>query len=170
MTSKFFAVAGDSSSEDSEPEVQEKKEEVKAAPKRVNFFVDDDSDEEAPARVIKTQKDKRFDSLRATLKLIENRSKINDFTSIQTEFDTLLKELDKAKKVIEKEGFPNFLVRGLVELEDTILEVTNEMKKKFKQANAKAFNQLKARFVKEKERFAERMEAYREKPENSEEE
>lgn len=73
-----------------------------------------------------------------------------------------MKEFEKSRKVVEKEGIPNFYVRALVELEDTLGEITNEMKKKFKQANAKAFNQLKSKFVKYKEDFAERMAAYRE--------
>lgn len=57
---------------------------------------------------------------------------------------------------------PTFYIRALVELEDTLGEITNEMKKKFKQTNAKAFNQLKSKFVKYKEDFIEKMAAYRE--------
>ncbi len=89
MTSRFFAVAGgDSSSDESEPETkgrpQSQTEEVKQPQqqRRINFLDDDDSDEEAPARVVKTQKDKRFDTLRATIKQIDNHSKINDFAAI----------------------------------------------------------------------------------------
>ena len=38
------------------------------------------------------------------------------------------------------------------------------MKKKFKQSNAKAFNQLKAKFLKYKEPFEDKMKDYNENP------
>lgn len=64
--------------------------------------------------------------------------------------------------MVDKEGMPTFYIRALVDLEDTLGEITNEMRKKFKQANSKAFIALRSKFVKYKEEFAERMAAYRE--------
>lgn len=40
-----------------------------------------------------------------------------------TAFESLTKAYEKAKRVIEKEGVPRFVVRHLVELEDFTAEV-----------------------------------------------
>lgn len=41
------------------------------------------------------------------------------FTSLG--FDSLIKGINKSKAIVEKEGFPSFFVRALVELEVRIL-------------------------------------------------
>ena len=40
-----------------------------------------------------------------------------------SDFESLCKAFDKAKKVVEKEGIPRFYIRTLSELEDFVSEV-----------------------------------------------
>lgn len=44
---------------------------------------DDESDEDEGAKVLKSAKDKRFEELEGTIRLIENAEKINDWAVIQ---------------------------------------------------------------------------------------
>jgi translation initiation factor 3 subunit C len=44
---------------------------------------DDESDEDETAKVLKSAKDKRFEELEGTIRLIENAEKINDWAVIQ---------------------------------------------------------------------------------------
>jgi hypothetical protein len=47
---------------------------------------------------------------------------------VETEFNNLLKEFDKSKKVIEESGIPSFFTRALYLLEDKIKNFTAEDK------------------------------------------
>jgi len=57
---------------------------------------------------------------------------------VETEFNNLLKEFDKSKKVIEESGIPSFFTRALYLLEDKIKNFTAEDKQKLSAANSKS--------------------------------
>lgn len=65
-------------------------------------------------RVVRTEKDKRFGNMREVIRKIKDKMKNKDFKTLIDLFADLIKELDKAKKVVEKDGIPSFFVRILV--------------------------------------------------------
>eukprot|EP00331_Platyophrya_macrostoma_P028491 CAMPEP_0176444104 /NCGR_PEP_ID=MMETSP0127-20121128/22858_1 /TAXON_ID=938130 /ORGANISM="Platyophrya macrostoma, Strain WH" /LENGTH=875 /DNA_ID=CAMNT_0017829537 /DNA_START=41 /DNA_END=2668 /DNA_ORIENTATION=- len=148
MSTKFFKKEG----EDSDPEVsddssqnEDKKEDN--LPARKNLYMESSSDEEEK-RVVRSEKDKRYHALNENIKKIKDKLKNEDFNAISNEFDELNKNLEKAKKVIEKEGIPRFYVQICYVLEKTIQDYPPEKKKNLKGNNAKGFNNLKLRIKK----------------------
>ena len=114
----------------------------------------DDSDEsEDDVRVMKTTKDKRLESLHEVIKDLTNHVKINDFSSLQTDFDKFSSEIEKSSNMLYEESgkdglLPNYILRTFLKLDDAINEVTNEQKKKFSKTNSMAYNKLKQKLKK----------------------
>jgi len=52
--------------------------------------------------VVKSAKEKRYESLSTIIKAIRNCKKINDFNKMETSFADLTKAFEKAKPVIAK--------------------------------------------------------------------
>jgi translation initiation factor 3 subunit C len=128
-----------------------------------------DSDSEDDRRVVRSAKDRRFDELKATCEEIRNKMAINDWSAIQTLFDKLNKQLEKAQKVTESLGAPRVYVRILVELEDAIKQTMAD-KKKMSPTNTRAFNTMRQRLKKHNLGYQEQIDKYREHPESTEEE
>ena len=160
--SKFFAKASElseseseSSSEDERP-VQQAKEAVKkpVAPVKKTYMrnFEDSEESEEEQRVVKTQKDKRLESMNAILKDLNNHIKINDFGALQTDFDKVTEEITRSSHMIfegqKDEILPTYLVRTFAKIEDAINEVTNEQKKKFNKTNSMSYNKLKQKLKK----------------------
>ena len=63
-------------------------------------------------------------------------------SSVLEDFEELDRAYQKSKKVIEAEGFPRFVVRCLVDLEDFIGEIweDKEARKKMSKLNSKGEN------------------------------
>lgn len=98
---------------------------------------DSDSDEDQK-RVVLTEKQKRFNKMKETISNIKQFTERHNFSSVETEFNNLLKEFDKSKKVIEESGIPSFFTRALYLLEDKIKNFTPEDKQKLSAANSKS--------------------------------
>lgn len=88
--SRFFAKPGDSSSE-SESESEEESsssesesEDEKPKQKTPSAFAKDDSAVKKGPRKVVSQKDKRFDEMRQTVKNLKNAMNINDWNAIST--------------------------------------------------------------------------------------
>lgn len=138
--SKFFAKASEmsesESSSGSEDEVstQPQKEVVKktvAAPKKSYYKgYEESSESEEENRVVKSQKDKRLEQVDNIIKDTKNHVKINDFSSLQTDFDKLTEEIVRSAHLVFEEGkdgiLPTYIVRTLVHIEDAINNVTSE--------------------------------------------
>jgi hypothetical protein len=87
--------------------------------------------------------------MREVIDRMRKHMKINDFVSLFNDFEDLNKELEKGIKVFEKEGgAPRFYIRTLCELENFILSLTAEDKKKLSPSNNKSYNILKQRIRK----------------------
>eukprot|EP01054_Gregarina_sp_Poly1_P002338 Gregarina_sp_Poly_1__2337@NODE_1624_length_3685_cov_330_950802_g1071_i0_p1_GENE_NODE_1624_length_3685_cov_330_950802_g1071_i0NODE_1624_length_3685_cov_330_950802_g1071_i0_p1_ORF_typecomplete_len944_score184_73eIF3c_N/PF05470_12/6_1e131PCI/PF01399_27/1_3e04PCI/PF01399_27/8_9e08DUF842/PF05811_13/3_5e02DUF842/PF05811_13/0_22FUSC/PF04632_12/11FUSC/PF04632_12/0_41MCU/PF04678_13/1_2e02MCU/PF04678_13/6_3_NODE_1624_length_3685_cov_330_950802_g1071_i06213452 len=102
------------------------------------------SEDEESKRVIKSEKDKRWDALRDCVKKLSQHMKSSDYVEVHQDFESLMKLVAKAQNVIDTEGAPNFLIRTLVELETYIDERQKDkaaMKKCSKQ-RAQAVNKL----------------------------
>ncbi|DBA87382.1 hypothetical protein WJX77_002170 [Trebouxia sp. C0004] len=183
MASRFWA-AGSDSEEESESEVEETSSEEesdsssssdegsqKKGPSR--FMIgSSDSDSEDDKRVIRSAKDRRFDELQATCHEIRNKVNINDWSSVQSLFDKLNKQLEKTQKVTDAIGVPRVYVRILVELEDGLKKTLadKDAKKKMSPTNAKALNTMRQRLKKHNVSFQEQIDKFRENPESTEEE
>merc|ERR1719447_1089564 len=169
--SKFFGASSESESEvesgsasDSEPEVEARKERPKA-------FVFSD-DEEDTKRVVRTLKDKRFEELQTIIKQMKNHKKIKDMAKVLEDFEELDRAYQKSKKVIEAEGFPRFVVRCLVDLEDFVAEIweDKDARKKMSKLNSKGLATIRQRIRKYNREppFDSEITKYRENPDAGE--
>merc|ERR1719431_2316496 len=167
--SKFFGASSESesdvdsgSSSDSDPEPEQQKGRTKPA-----AFVFSD-DEEDTKRVVRTQKDKRFDEMQTIIKQMKNHKKIRDMAKVLEDFEELDRAYQKSRKVIESEGFPRFVVRCLVDLEDFIGQIWDDKdaRKKMSKINSKGLATIRQRIRKHNREppFEAEIAKYRENP------
>ncbi|XP_028396733.1 eukaryotic translation initiation factor 3 subunit C-like [Dendronephthya gigantea] len=164
--SRFFAARSSGSEDESSDEAPV------AVPKpaptvasRAQFLFSDEEDEDTK-RVVRSQKDKRFDEISSIAKQLKNHKKIKDMSKILTEFENLGRAFTKAKNVVDKEGIPTTFIKCLVELEDFIKEnwEDTEGRKKLSKLNAKALTALRQKVKKYNKTFENDIEKYRENP------
>lgn len=103
---------------------------------------------------------------------MQNKIKVNDWTSIQTVFDKMQKQLEKAMKTANLMAAPRLYIKMLCELEDSLTETlaNKEVKKKMSTTNAKALNTMKQRLRKLLPEYGEAMAKWREDPVDTEDE
>ncbi|XP_027052968.1 eukaryotic translation initiation factor 3 subunit C-like [Pocillopora damicornis] len=161
--SKFFA-AGSSESESSDSGDEQPAVSKPATITTKSFMFSDD--EEETKRVVRSQKDKRFEELTNSIKQLKNHKKIKDISKVLTEFENLGKAFSKAKAVVDKEGIPQFYIRSLTELEDFVKEnwEDTEGRKKLSKVNARALATLRQKLRKYNKDFEEDILKYRENP------
>ena len=160
--SKFFVEGNPSESEsESEKELEEIQEEEKKATKKMMFKDVESSESEEEKRTVKTEKEKRFGVMRETIRKLEDKIKINDFVAIYDQYTELNKQLEKAKKIVEKEGLPIFYVRVCFMLENLVNNLKNEEKKKLSNSNNKAYNILKQQIKKNNKNYTAQIEAFK---------
>jgi len=164
MSSKFFATGDSSESEDEVPDKeQQKTPEVTPAPSRTT---EDSDDEEDQQRVVRSEKDKRFDQLKSIIKALQNAMKISDWASILNQFDKLSVEFGKANKVVRKEGIPKFYLKCVLDLDNFFKETTKnkEALKKLNRANQKAFAAMKQKLLKHNKEYEKEIANYIQNP------
>ena len=106
----------------------------------------DDSDSEEDSKtVIRSARDKRYEEMRTRVSAIQNAVAINDWVSIQAEFDKLQKQLLKFDVTIKREGIPRFYIRTLTGLQEAIEGPTT---KKMNPSTSKAYNAMKQKIKK----------------------
>lgn len=130
-------------------------------------FSDDDSDSEEEARVVKSAKDRAWESFTTHVTCIRNAMKINDWRTIQSEFELLTKNMDKAKNLIQKHGgVPRFFVRLLCDLEDFLASSLKNRAaiKKMSPTQGRSLNQMKLKLRKNNKQYENIMEEYRKNP------
>lgn len=160
MASKFFAAASQSESEeeqDQRSEQSDKGEEVQ----KPKFYYQSSSDEDQ-RRVVRSEKDKRYEALRTVIDKIKDKMRIEDFVAMADEFDELNKQLEKSKKVVEKEGVPLFYIRICYVLENFMNNLPAEKKNSLKPANKKAYNTLKHKVKKNNKQYEDKLKAFAE--------
>lgn len=158
--SRFFK-GSDSESESSSGE-DEMQQQRPVASKAFQFS----DDEEETKRVVRSEKDKRFEELTTIIKGMKNKMKIKDLGNVQSEFDALCKAYEKARKVVDKEGVPRFYIRTLAELEDFITECweDKEGRKKMNKTNARSLTTIRQKLKKYSRDFEKDLENYRANP------
>ncbi len=158
--SKFFTEGNPSENEEREELDEVSEEDNKPKPvSKFNYY--ESSSEEEEKRTIKTEKDKRFSLLREIIQKILEKIKINDFVSIYNEFEELNKNLEKSRKIIDKEGMPRFYVRICFMLENLVNNFTSEDKKKLGKSNNTSFNSLKMKIKKNNKLYEKEIEEFK---------
>ncbi|XP_046841238.1 eukaryotic translation initiation factor 3 subunit C-like [Xenia sp. Carnegie-2017] len=169
--SRFFAARSSGSEDESSDEapIVAQKATTTVASSRAQFLFSDDDDEDTK-RVVRSQKDKRFDEISNIAKQLKNHKKIKDMSKILTEFENLGRAFVKAKNVVDKEGIPTTFIKCLVELENFIKENWDDVegRRKLNKLNAKALGTLRQKVKKYNKTFENDIEKYRENPLDSE--
>lgn len=134
-------------------------------------FLDlESSDDDGERRVVRSEKDKRWDQLRATIRGLRNHIKINDWVAIGNDFDELLKICERAAR---KVGVPRFFIKQMLQLEELTHSTLKEKDKtrKMKKPNFRALNAMRQN-IKKRFRipFESQIEAYLKNPLLDEEE
>ncbi|KAG7565884.1 Proteasome component (PCI) domain [Arabidopsis suecica] len=171
MTSRFFAQGGSESEDESdyEEEVNEvQNDDV------TNRYLQSGSEDELDIdtkRVVKPAKDKRFEEMTYTVEQMKNAMKINDWVSLQENFDKVNKQLEKVMRITEAVKPPTLYIKTLVMLEDFLIEAlaNKEAKKKMSTSNSKALNSMKQKLKKNNKLYEDDINKYRESPEVEEE-
>jgi translation initiation factor 3 subunit C len=116
-----------------------------------NFYLDSEDE----VRVVKSQKDRKWDSMREGIVRIRNARKNNDWPLIQDEFAAVNKMIEKSKMVILQSGLPNFYVKMLVEVEEHVQAALKDKDaiKKMKPVVSRALNQMKLQVRKHNENY-----------------
>eukprot|EP00455_Lapot_gusevi_P031887 TRINITY_DN3474_c0_g1_i1.p1 TRINITY_DN3474_c0_g1~~TRINITY_DN3474_c0_g1_i1.p1 ORF type:complete len:896 (+),score=368.09 TRINITY_DN3474_c0_g1_i1:73-2760(+) len=133
------------------------------ASKVASFVYDESSDSDTEKRVIKSEKDKKFEALRKTVKDIKNHIKISDWNSIRRDFDVMNEQIDKAANIIKKEGIPIFYFKALNSIE-SFLQKSLLNKKDLSSSNAKSLNIMKQKLKKQIKQYQEQYDKFMQSP------
>ncbi|POM65596.1 Eukaryotic translation initiation factor 3 subunit C, partial [Phytophthora palmivora] len=171
MASRFWAGSSSSEEESDVSDVSDvETSQQQAARAASRWAVQSDSDSDEEVRVVKSAKDKALENMERNCSAIKNHMKINDWTQIQTEFDELAKQLERAKKSMTT--LPTFYLRTMVALEDFLAEkVKNKAEqKKMSKENSKALIRMKGKLKKQLEPMRKPIDDFRANPSGSSEE
>ncbi|KAK1749367.1 eukaryotic translation initiation factor 3 subunit 8 N-terminus-domain-containing protein [Echria macrotheca] len=150
-----------------ETEAESSDDEGGAQKKGLSRFLRDESSESEESEVdeatakVKSAKDKRFDELEATITLIQNGHKNNDWASIANEFDKLNRQVIKLQ---DGGKAPKSYIKCIAELEDFMNETLAKQKvtpKKMNATSARGLNAVKQRIKKNNKDYQDQIDAFR---------
>ncbi|MCJ1302634.1 Translation initiation factor 3 subunit c [Hypocenomyce scalaris] len=122
----------------------------------------DESEDEDKVTIVKSAKDKRLEELDGIVKLIENALKINDWSSISTEFDRLNRQVTKMGG---QDKISKNYIKIIADLEDFMNETIAKQKvstKKMNATNAKGLNAMKQKIKRNNREYTTDIDKYRE--------
>ena len=111
-----------------------------------SFFSSDSDDD---VRIVRTPKDRFVMNINTSARKISSAIKTNNWIVVQTEFQTMNRDITKFAKVVEEIGLPTPYFRSLVFIEDAVNEFLEQKKnskakgKTLDKPNKKAFSQMK---------------------------
>ena len=150
MASKFFAAGNASSdSESSEEEVKINKN----LRKTKNIQRDLESSDSEDKRKVLGEKEKKWAIIRKLCQKIKDKLKINDFSEVNANHQELMKEIERSKNLIEKDGYPSVYIKLVIQLIE--FTTTFEGKSKLNVINGKEFTKLKQKMKKYEKDFEE---------------
>ncbi|XP_046343350.1 eukaryotic translation initiation factor 3 subunit C-like isoform X2 [Haliotis rufescens] len=166
--SRFFRAGSESESE-SESSGEELQPQRPTATRAVFQMSDDEEDTK---RVVRSEKDKRYEEINNVIKQLKNHKKIKDMSNVLTDFEGLGKAYEKARKVVDKEGIPRFYIRCLVELEDFVNECweDKDWRKQISKSNARGLTTLRQKLKKYLRDFTDEVTKYRDNPDAGDDE
>ena len=136
--SKFFGKKNESSSSEEESSEEEVKVQKTGAKKK--NFADSSEEEDEEKRVVVSHADKRAEQLKECFAKTGNHIKIGDFVQLENDFTAICSQMEACiGQVFAKDKFqtlPTWVLKNIMDLEDCVLEVTNEQKKKMNKLNA----------------------------------
>lgn len=101
---------------------------------------------------MRSEKVKRQEVFDNIIKDLKNHLKINDFSSIHTDFEKITEELKASGDILFGPGsnstLPIIIVRTFAHIDKAINDVTNEQKKKLSKNSSQALTKLKQKFKK----------------------
>ncbi|KAL9085416.1 MAG: hypothetical protein Q9159_004705 [Coniocarpon cinnabarinum] len=154
--------------DDDESEESSSDDDVAAGPNRflVSDSEDESSEEEDKPTVVKSAKDKRFEELEGTVRLIENAEKINDWNVISSEYDKLNRQLPTILKNNDGKA-PKVYIKTVANLETQMVEAHEKQKteKKLNALSAKGLNAVRQKIRKINKDYQTDIDAYRKDPE-----
>ena len=132
------------------------------------FFSTTDSEDEK--RVVKSQKDRAWDTMQESILRIKNARKTNDWSVIQDEFEEVNRMVDKSKMLVMKNGLPKFYVKMLADVEDHLWATLKDkdLMNSVKPAIGRAINRMKLTIKKHNKNYEEQIADYRAHPEKYE--
>ncbi|CAK4031896.1 eukaryotic translation initiation factor 3 subunit C [Lecanosticta acicola] len=125
----------------------------------------EDSDEER-VTIVKSAKDKRFDELEGTIRLIENAEKIGDWNAINEQYDKVNRQLPTLIRDLDGKP-PKMYIKTIAELETHVAEAFEKQKvtpKKMNPIAQKGLNALRQKIRKNNRDYATEIEEFRKSP------
>jgi translation initiation factor 3 subunit C len=164
-SSRFWAGDGSSGS-GSESDSDSDSSAVGNQRERRQWALDSDSESDEEVRVVKSAKDRSWEAIKVGVSKVRNNLKINDWNGVQTGFDDLNKQMEKAKALVAKDGVPNFYVKLLVDLEDSLVTTlkNKEAVKKMSATNTRSLNRMKLQLKKHNKSYETQIVACRADP------
>jgi translation initiation factor 3 subunit C len=128
----------------------------------------EDSDDEDKVKVVKSAKDKRFDELEATIKLMENAGRISDWSVINEQYDKMNRQVPVLMRNLDGKP-PKVFVKAIAELETSVAEAFEKQKvtpKKMNPIAQKGLNALRQKIKKNNREFQTEITSFRENPDS----
>ncbi|KAI9725309.1 MAG: Translation initiation factor 3 subunit c [Chrysothrix sp. TS-e1954] len=160
----------ESSSEEDDDESDSDESSDEEGATGVNRFLRSDDEDESSAEeedkvtVVKSAKDKKYEELEGTVRLIENAEKIGDWAVISSEYDKLNRQLPALVK--QNDGKPPKLyIKTVADLELIMQEAHEKQKvtpKKMSTVSSKGLNAVRQKIRKLNKDYQTDIEAYRE--------
>lgn len=156
--SRFFVPDSDSEVEDEHSEEETPQDEIEDTKPAQKTFQSQPSTRIKEPKKFMSQKSKRFTILHENLDEILNQFELGDYKKATEAFKKLQNNYTNSKKVIDKEGLPNFFLRDMVEINEKVNQLAkNEKELKRMVQDLKSFNK---NFEKELNDFTEHPENY----------
>jgi len=127
---------------------------------------DESEEDEEKVTVVKSAKNKRFDELEGTIKLIENAGKISDWHAINDQYDRMNRQIPTLQR--DNDGKPpKMYIQTIAELETQVAEAFEKQKvtpKKMNPIAQKGMNALRQKIKKNNRDHQSEIEAFRKDP------